>query len=135
MMYGILFWLIIAWGVIIEQAFSAGAMTNNYWWWMIPPGVAIVCVTLAFTMRDVSPFWLFSVFGISNFHELNVRTYVHHKGKKPGVWFFSLDAASRLAVWGARRLYRLPYHEARIQASVEADAPAGAVRRSGGRSR
>lgn len=40
----------ISWGVIIEQAFSAGAMTNNYWWWMIPPGVAIVCVTLAFTM-------------------------------------------------------------------------------------
>jgi len=40
----------ISWGVIIEQAFSAGAMTNGYWWWLIPPGVAIVCVTLAFTM-------------------------------------------------------------------------------------
>ena len=40
----------ISWGVIIEQAFSAGAMTNGYWWWMMPPGIAIVCVTLAFTM-------------------------------------------------------------------------------------
>ncbi len=40
----------ISWGVIIEQAFSAGAMTNGYWWWLIPPGVAIVCVTLSFTM-------------------------------------------------------------------------------------
>jgi peptide/nickel transport system permease protein len=40
----------ISWGVIIEQAFSAGAMTNGYWWWMIPPGVMIVFVTLAFTM-------------------------------------------------------------------------------------
>ena len=40
----------ISWGVIIEQAFSAGAMTNGYWWWLMPPGVAIVCVTLAFTM-------------------------------------------------------------------------------------
>jgi len=40
----------ISWGVIIEQAFSAGAMTNGYWWWMMPPGLAIVCVTLAFTM-------------------------------------------------------------------------------------
>jgi peptide/nickel transport system permease protein len=40
----------ISWGVIIEQAFTAGAMTNGYWWWMIPPGVMIVLVTLAFTM-------------------------------------------------------------------------------------
>ncbi len=40
----------ISWGVIIEQAFAAGAMTNGYWWWMIPPGVMIVLVTLAFTM-------------------------------------------------------------------------------------
>lgn len=40
----------ISWGVIIEQAFSAGAMTNGYWWWMVPPGIAIVCVTLSFTM-------------------------------------------------------------------------------------
>lgn len=40
----------ISWGVIIEQAFSAGAMTNGYWWWLMPPGIAIVCVTLAFTM-------------------------------------------------------------------------------------
>lgn len=40
----------ISWGVIIEQAFAAGAMTNGYWWWMVPPGVMIVLVTLAFTM-------------------------------------------------------------------------------------
>ncbi len=40
----------ISWGVIIEQAFSAGAMTNGYWWWMMPPGIAITCVTLSFAM-------------------------------------------------------------------------------------
>lgn len=40
----------ISWGRTIEEAFNAGAMTNGYWWWMIPPGVAIVMVTLAFTM-------------------------------------------------------------------------------------
>jgi peptide/nickel transport system permease protein len=39
-----------SWGRTIEEAFNAGAMTNGYWWWMIPPGVAIVMVTLAFTM-------------------------------------------------------------------------------------
>lgn len=40
----------ISWGVVIEQAFTSGAMTNSYWWWLIPPGIAIICVTLAFTM-------------------------------------------------------------------------------------
>src|SRR5689334_21931376 len=30
--------------------------------------------------------------GLDSFNEINVRTYVHHKGK-PGVWFFSLDAS------------------------------------------
>jgi uncharacterized protein YqjF (DUF2071 family) len=52
---------------------------------------------------------------VSRFLELNVRTYVTY-GKKPGIWFFSLDAASRLAVEGARRAYRLPYHQARMRA-------------------
>ena len=25
-------------------------MTNGYWWWIVPPGLAVVCVTLAFTL-------------------------------------------------------------------------------------
>jgi uncharacterized protein YqjF (DUF2071 family) len=50
---------------------------------------------------------------VSSFRELNVRTYVTHDGK-PGIWFFTLDAASVLAVEGAKRLYRLPYHRARM---------------------
>ena len=49
----------------------------------------------------------------SNFRELNVRTYVTRDGK-PGIWFFSLDASSRLVVEAARRLYRLPYYYADI---------------------
>jgi len=49
-----------------------------------------------------------------SFHELNLRTYVHRAGSDPGVWFFSLDAASRLAVWGARFGYSLPYFHARM---------------------
>jgi uncharacterized protein len=51
---------------------------------------------------------------VSSFLELNCRTYVSHGGEKPGIWFFSLDASSRLAVEGARRLYRLPYFRARL---------------------
>jgi uncharacterized protein YqjF (DUF2071 family) len=46
--------------------------------------------------------------GFSRFPELNVRTYVVRDGK-PGVWFFSLDAANAVAVWGARALFHLPY--------------------------
>jgi peptide/nickel transport system permease protein len=40
----------VSWGVIIEESFSAGALTAGWWWWLIPPGLAIVFVTLAFTM-------------------------------------------------------------------------------------
>jgi peptide/nickel transport system permease protein len=40
----------VSWGQTIEAAFTHGAMTAGYWWWLIPPGVAIVMVTLSFTM-------------------------------------------------------------------------------------
>jgi hypothetical protein len=58
--------------------------------------------------------------GVSRFLELNVRTYVTRDGR-PGIWFFSLDAASRLAVNAARRAYRLPYHRARMRAERRGD--------------
>ena len=51
-----------------------------------------------FTMTGVRPVGLPPVRGISSFHETNVRTYVHREGRDPGVWFFSLDAANRIAV-------------------------------------
>jgi uncharacterized protein YqjF (DUF2071 family) len=57
---------------------------------------------------------------LSKFHELNVRTYVHRDGV-PGVWFFSLDATSRAAVFGARAFYRLPYFNARINLRQHGD--------------
>ena len=56
----------------------------------------------------------------SEFLELNVRTYVTAQ-EKPGIWFFSLDASSRLAVEVARRTYRLPYFHARMSATRRAD--------------
>ena len=54
--------------------------------------------------------------GVSSFLELNVRTYVRAADGKPGIWFFSLDASSRLAVEVARRTYKLPYFHARMSA-------------------
>ncbi|HYL65271.1 MAG TPA: DUF2071 domain-containing protein [Candidatus Methylomirabilis sp.] len=49
--------------------------------------------------------------GLSAFLELNVRTYVLADGK-PGVWFFSLDAGSPIAVAIARAWFHLPYFHA-----------------------
>ena len=66
-----------------------------------------------FEMADVSPRGLPALPRLSRFLELNVRTYVTYRGR-PGVWFFSLDATSRLAVRGARRFFHLPYFDARM---------------------
>jgi peptide/nickel transport system permease protein len=40
----------VSWGNILEQAFGQGAAYAGYWWWIIPPGVAIIFLVLAFTM-------------------------------------------------------------------------------------
>jgi len=50
----------------------------------------------------------------SSFPELNLRTYVTDKRGRPGVWFFSLDAGSRIAVWTARTFFHLNYRKARM---------------------
>ncbi|MFC6084087.1 ABC transporter permease [Sphaerisporangium aureirubrum] len=39
-----------SWGYILEHAFSTGAMSNNEWWFVVPPGVCVVLVVLAFTL-------------------------------------------------------------------------------------
>lgn len=59
--------------------------------------------------------------GLSRFPELNVRTYVTYRDQ-PGVYFFSLDAGSRIAVWGARTLYHLPYFYADMKVENVGDA-------------
>ncbi|HYX52641.1 MAG TPA: DUF2071 domain-containing protein [Candidatus Limnocylindrales bacterium] len=61
-----------------------------------------------FWMSGVRGRWQPPIPGVSRFPEMNVRTYVRVNGI-PGVYFFSLDAASRVAVWGARMFYHLPY--------------------------
>ena len=52
--------------------------------------------------------------------ELNVRTYVKIPGRS-GVWFFSLDAASWIAVRVAR-WFGLPYYDARMKVRSASDA-------------
>ena len=66
-----------------------------------------------FRVVDLRPRGVPAIPVVSEFPELNLRTYVR-VGDRPGVYFFSLDAGSRLAVAGARALYRLPYHAAEM---------------------
>jgi uncharacterized protein YqjF (DUF2071 family) len=55
---------------------------------------------------------------LSSYNELNVRTYVVHDGI-PGIYFFSLDADSTVAVGGATTLFHLPYYLARMNVNEE----------------
>jgi uncharacterized protein len=66
-----------------------------------------------FRMSGVRPRFLPSVSHLSNFPELNVRTYVT-AGGRPGIWFFSLDAHNRVAVRLAHATFSLPYYDARM---------------------
>lgn len=73
-----------------------------------------------FKMQGVQPWnWWPEPFAFE-FLETNVRTYVHHQGR-PGVYFFSLDAASWLAVRAARAMWSLPYFYAAMQARQNED--------------
>ncbi|RQW73612.1 DUF2071 domain-containing protein [Lysinibacillus composti] len=67
-----------------------------------------------FRMSGIRLRGLPSIPGTDQFPELNVRTYVTLDGK-PGVYFFSLDAANWLAVKGAKTLYHLPYWHADME--------------------
>ncbi len=66
-----------------------------------------------FRMTGVRLRWMPALPWFSAFPELNVRTYVT-RDSKPGVWFFSLDAA-RLAAVTTARLAHLPYFHARMR--------------------
>lgn len=82
---------------LIPEALTLDSFNGTYWVGIVP-----------FQMSEVGVRGLPQVPGTDRFPELNVRTYVTLDGK-PGVYFFSLDAANRLAVFGARTLYYLPY--------------------------
>ena len=39
-----------SWGKMLDEAFSAGALSRNAWWYYLPPGLGIMAVVLAFTL-------------------------------------------------------------------------------------
>lgn len=73
-----------------------------------------------FLMSKVAPRLCPPIPLLSRFLELNVRTYVTVDGK-PGVWFFSLDAESRVAVRTARATFNLPYMDATMSMKTQQD--------------
>ena len=82
----------------------------------LPPGLAVDTWEgsawlgiVPFQMRRIRPRFCPAMPGLSNFLELNVRTYVYDCHGRPGVWFYSLDANRRLAVQIGRRAFHLPY--------------------------
>lgn len=68
---------------------------------------------VAFTMEKIRPKSIPPVAPISNFNEINLRTYVKFKNKA-GVYFLSIEAGSRLSSLVARRISELPYRYSRI---------------------
>jgi len=76
-----------------------------------------------FRMTNVAPRGVPALPCVSDFLELNVRTYVR-VGDEPGIYFFSLDASSALAVHTARTMLNLPY----FTASMSMNADDGVVR-------
>jgi uncharacterized protein len=74
-----------------------------------------------FFMTNVAPRGVPSLPFVSEFAELNVRTYVR-VADRPGIYFFSLDAGSALAVKTARVLFNLPYYTASMTISPSGDA-------------
>ena len=90
---------------------------------LLPPGLELDTFegqawlgVVPFMMRGVRARWAPPLPTTHSFAELNVRIYVRH-GDRPGVWFLSLDAASALAVAGARLLYHLPYFRASMRST------------------
>ena len=94
---------------------------------LLPPGLELDTFegrawlgVVPFRMTNVGPRGLNWLPAVSAFPELNVRTYVVVDGR-PGVWFFSLDAASRVAVRGARIGFNLPYYDAQMRCETNAE--------------
>src|ERR671914_67132 len=94
---------------------------------LVPPALGIDTFegsawlgVVPFDMTGVRPRCLPAVPRLSHFPEINLRTYVTAKGR-PGIWFFSLDAHSRVAVRLARATFHLPYFDAEMSCHASGD--------------
>ena len=91
----------------------------------VPPGLDVDVFdgqayvgVVPFHMTNVAPRGVPAIPFVSAFAELNVRTYVT-RDHKPGVYFFSLDANSQVAVTAARTVFGLPYFTSDMDVQVD----------------
>lgn len=68
-----------------------------------------------FFLHDVRPVFFPAIPFLSDFLEVNVRTYVYDKNGTAGVWFYSLNANQPIAVKLANKIH-LPYKYFKIDA-------------------
>jgi uncharacterized protein YqjF (DUF2071 family) len=100
---------------------------------LLPAGLTVDTFD-GYAWVGVVPFWMdqvrtrtsgdrrIAVPSAHSFAELNLRTYVRSAVTGlSGVFFFSLDASSLLAVIGARTIFQLPYFFASMEQRVQAD--------------
>jgi len=43
----------VSWGSMLDSAFTQGAASIGAWWYLVPPGVCILLVVLAFEVLDL----------------------------------------------------------------------------------
>ena len=87
---------------------------------------------IPFAIQGSRPAGAPAALGMS-FLETNLRTYVRSPDGEAGIFFFSLEASSWLAVAGARAAYALPYFPARMECRKNgADFQYRSSRRLGG---
>ena len=72
-------------------------------------------------MRDVRPRFVPAIPAISDFLELNLRTYVYDAQGRPGLYFYSLDCDQPLAVEAARRFLHLRYEHCAMVGAAGVD--------------
>ena len=91
---------------LLPRSLELDLFDNSAWIGVVP-----------FAMKNVHPRFTPAVPVLSNFLELNVRTYVTRNGIA-GVYFFSLDCSNPIAVWVAKTIYHLPYFNATMQSTT-----------------
>jgi uncharacterized protein YqjF (DUF2071 family) len=107
--------LFLHWAVPVSSVFP-----------LLPPGLDVdtrdgdAWVSLVLFRLKVRPRWLPFLPGVSSLTEVNFRTYVRCAGR-PGIYFLSMHADNRLAIWLARLLTPMPYAWARMDYPQSAD--------------
>ena len=93
----------------VPEHLTIDAFDGKAWFGVVP-----------FDMKGVTPRHVPPLSPLSDFPEINVRTYVRH-GDKAGVWFFSLDVPNPLAVLVARVCFHLPYFLGQVSVTHRGD--------------